>query len=302
MALDLNAMALFVHVVENKSFSETAKRIGVPISTVSRKVSELEKSLGIRLIERTTRKLRLTAIGQEYFSYCRRGLEEFEAGNLMVNDKQTEISGTIRFSAPPNLAEVLIAPMITAFQSSYKKVKIKVYITERNLDFIEDGVDIALRVGELADSNLIARELLNFRHLLVSSEKYLKQADELKTPEDLNNHNLITFGGWNSPFLLELKNKTKTHKIKVNEMFSINDYASILYVIEKGQGIAEIPSIVCDQQLKTGRIIEVLPEWQLPSTKLSIVYPSNKNLSRMGRLFIDYCVNYINEWNSSNYV
>ncbi|VAW93859.1 Transcriptional regulator, LysR family [hydrothermal vent metagenome] len=296
MTLDLNAMALFVHVVENKSFSETAKRVGIPISTVSRKISELEKSLGIRLLERTTRKLRLTEIGQEYFEYCRRGLEEFETGTLMINDKQAEISGTLRLSAPPNLGEALIVPIICAFQARYPKVKIKVFITERNLDFIKDGVDIALRVGDLDDSTLIARELIQYRHLLVSSKKYLTSAKVLNSPADLVSHLLITFGGWHAPSILKLSNQGETHKIKINEMLSINDYAGIIYAIEKGRGIAEIPSIVCDSLLKSGRVVEVLPNWHLPSTKLSVVYPSNKNIYRMARLFIDFCVEHIKDW------
>lgn len=296
MSPDLNAMALFVRVVENKSFSEAAKRVGIPISTVSRKVSELEKSLGIRLLERTTRKLRLTEIGKDYYEYCRRGLEEFEAGTLMINDKQSEVSGTLRFSAPPNLAEVLIAPMVCAFQAKYPRVKIKTFITERNLDLIEDGVDITLRVGDLDDSNLIAREIIQYRHLLVSTNKYLASATSLQHPKDLENHRLITFGAWHEQTVWKLYNRGRTQKIKVNEILNINDYTGILYAIEKNQGIAEIPSIICNSHIKSGRIVEVLPNWNLPNTKLSVVYPSNQNVSRIVRLFIDFCVQHVEEW------
>lgn len=296
MPLDLNAMALFVRVVENKSFSETAKRVGIPISTVSRKISELEKSLNIRLLERSTRKLRLTEIGQEYYEYCRRGLEEFETGTLMINDKQSEISGTLRLSAPPNLAQVLIAPMVCAFQTKYPKVNIKILISERNLDLIEDGVDVTLRVGELEDSSLIAQEIIQYRHILVSSTNYLNNSPKLKQPKDLVNHRIVTFSGWHAPTTWKLTNKNKTEKITMNCSLSINDYAGIIYAVEKGQGIAEIPSIICHSLIKSGRIVEILPNWHLPDTKLSIVYPSNRNISRMVRLFIDFCIQHVKEW------
>ena len=278
MTLDLNAMALFVHVVQNKSFSETAKRTGTPISTISRKVSELEKSLNIRLLERSTRSLRLTEIGQQYYEYCRRGLEEFESGTLMINDKQTELSGTLRFSAPPNLANVLIAPMVCAFQNEYPKVKIKILISE---------------------SNLIAHEIIQYRHLLVASKEYLKDTVNLKQPKDLNNHRIITFGGWHSDAIWKLKNKDKTEKFKANGVLSINDYAGIIYATEHSQGIAEIPAIICQDLIQSGRLVEVLPKWNLPNTKLSIVYPSNRNISRMVRLFIDFCIQYVTEWETT---
>jgi len=296
MSLDLNAMALFVRVVETKSFSEAAKRVGIPISTVSRKISELEKSLDIRLLERSTRKLRLTEIGQEYYEYCRRGLEEFEAGTLMINDKQSEVSGSLRLSAPPNLAQVLITPMVCAFQEKYPKVNIKILISERNLDLIEDGVDVTLRVGELKDSNLIAQEIMQYRHILVSSKGYLKTAPKLKHPEDLLNHRIVTFSEWYTPTTWKLTNKNKTEKIIVNSSLSINDYAGIIYAVEKGQGIAEIPSIICQSLIHSGKIVEILPSWHLPNTKLSIVYSSNRNISRIVRLFIDFCVPHVKEW------
>ena len=116
--IDKNAMALYVKVVENNSFSRAAEREGVPVSTVSRKISELEKALGVRLLERSTRRLRMTEIGQDYYERCRRGLEEFETANLMVIDQQAEVSGRLRLSVPPSLSDVVIIPLIEADRKS----------------------------------------------------------------------------------------------------------------------------------------------------------------------------------------
>lgn len=299
MSPDLNALALFVSVVENKSFSEAAKCLGIPISTISRKISELEKSIDVRLLERTTRNLRLTDIGQEYYEYCRRGLDEFETGTLMIHDKQSEISGTLRLSAPPNLANILIAPMVCAFQTEYPKVNIKVFISERNLDLIEDGIDVTLRVGELEDSNLIAREIIQYRHRLVASKDYLAASAKLKQPSDLIHHRIITFADWYTKKTWKLTNRGKTQTVSVNGSLSINDYAGIIYAVEHNQGIAEIPDIICHSHIKSGRLIEILPNWHLQNTKLSIVYPSNRNVSRMVRLFIDFCIQQVKEWHTA---
>ncbi|MBL1274633.1 MAG: LysR family transcriptional regulator [Ectothiorhodospiraceae bacterium] len=295
MTVDLNAMALFVKVVEYKSFSEASRRLDVPISTVSRKVSELEKELDVRLLERSTRNLRLTELGEEYYAYCRRGLEEIEAGTLLLNERQAEISGTLRLSVPPGLTDRLVVPLIILFQERYPAVKVKVLSTEREVDFIQDAVDLALRVGDLKDSNLVARPLIRYRHVLVSSPEYIKETSAPAHPDELTQHRLIIFGGWYSDAPLTLLKDGKPHTVSVEGVLSLNDYAGILMAVQAGQGIAEIPSIFCGEALHDGRLIEVMPEWRLHPTVLSAVYPSNRNISRIVRLFKDFCVEHVDE-------
>ncbi len=293
MSPDLNAMALFVKVVEHKSFSAASRRLGVPISTVSRKVSELEKTHGVRLLERSTRQLRLTELGQDYYAYCRRGLEEIESGTLMLNERQAEISGTLRLSVPPGLSDRLAVPLVSAFQTTYPAVTVRIMITERNVDFIQDAVDLALRVGELEDSSLIARPLICYRHVLVSSPAYLEKFGTPSHPRDLPAHRMMTFDGWFDDVPLKMINNGRVHTIRVKGVLALNDYAGILGATEAGQGIAEIPSIICGESLHDGRLVEVMPDWRFPPTTLSAVYPSNRNLSRIVRLFKDFCVEHI---------
>ncbi len=291
--MDLNAMALYARVVENKSFSETSRRLGVPVSTISRKVSDLEGELGVRLLERSTRKLRVTELGMAYYEYCRRGLEEFEAGLLLINDRQSEVSGTLRISIPPNLADVIITPLVCAFQTAYPKAIVKILVTERYVDLIEDGVDIAFRVGQLQDSSLVARRLLTFRHMLVASKKYLEINGEPQHPKELINHRLITFGGWQEVVRWDLYQKNRVEKISVNSALSINEMAGLQYAAEQDQGIANIPAIICANALQKNKLVEVMPEWKFATTNLSVIYPSNRNTSRMVKLFMDYCVKHI---------
>jgi len=303
MRPDLNAVALFVGVVEHKSFSEAAKRLAVPVSTVSRKVAELEKAVGIRLLERSTRQLRLTESGREYYEYCRRGLAEFAAGALKINDRQEEVSGTLRISAPPSIADVFLAPVIIAFQACYPGVSANVQMTERKVNLIEDAVDVALRVGPLDDSSLVARRLLGYRHILVASPGYLDTHGIPGQPEALYSHRLISFDGWHGTvfWVLTYKAGQKTGrnksvvKIKVNSVLSINDYAGIQHAVSTGCGIANMPALLCNKQLLNKQFIEVLPDWQLAPVVLSAVYPGNRNMMRTVRLFIDFLVEYMAE-------
>ncbi|NOX92215.1 MAG: LysR family transcriptional regulator [Gammaproteobacteria bacterium] len=303
MRPDLNAVALFVGVVEHRSFSEASKRLAVPISTVSRKVAELEKTMGIRLLERSTRQLRLTEPGREYYEYCRRGLAEFEAGALKINDRQEEVSGTLRISAPPSIADVLLAPVISAFQAHYPGVNANIHMTERKVNLIEDKVDIALRVGPLDDSSLMARRLLSYRHVLVASPEYLDANGMPGQPDALHSHRLISFDGWHEEVFWVLTNKAgkknqqqkNVAKIKVNSILSINDYAGIQHAACTGCGIANMPALLCSKQLRNKQLIEVLPGWRFAPVVLFAVYPGNRNIMRTVRLFIDFLVKYMAE-------
>jgi len=294
MKPDLNANALFVQVIECKSFTEASNRLGIPISTISRKVSELEKSLGIRLIERSTRRLRLTETGHEYLQYCRRGLDEFEAGVSMIDNRQSEVAGILRISIPPNIADVLVVPIICDYQKTYPKTITNVLVTERYVDLIEDRVDIALRVGELQDSTMVARSLLKYRHLLAASPEYLKEWGEPQCPEDLNTHRLLSFTGWQEQITWEFFKKQKAKKILVESYISINEISGLQYAAENHQGIANLPAILCTQALKQGKLVEVMKEWQFAPTTLSAIYPSKRNTSRLVKLFMDCCSNHLN--------
>jgi len=287
--IDKNAMALYVKVVENNSFSRAAERVGIPVSTVSRKISELEKALGVRLLERSTRRLRMTEIGQDYYERCRRGLEEFETANLMVSDQQAEVSGRLRLSVPPSISDVVIIPLIEAFQALYPNAIVNCLVTDRHVNHIEDGIDISLRVGDLKDSSLVARRLLRYRSVIVASPGYLKRAGAPSHPNELPLHGLVAFSRWDPAVTWVLENNGETHKVNVQPRIAINDYAGVQSAVINGLGISEIPSILCGPGLQDGRLVEIMPEWQFSPVTLSAVYPSNRNLSRLVRLFKDFC-------------
>lgn len=190
---DLNALIVFAKVVEANSFSEAARRLKMPISTVSRRVASLENQLGLRLLERSTRSLRLTDIGAEVLKHAQRGTELSEALNNMASQHSANVSGVLRLSAPPSISDSLLAPLIGEFQALHRDVRVQILITERMVDHIAEGVDLVFRLGTLKDSTLVARKLLTYRHQLLVSPTYKERRRMPKTPHDLLEHRLLAF-------------------------------------------------------------------------------------------------------------
>jgi len=296
--IDLNAMALFAKLVELQSFSKVAKQRAIPVSTLSRKIRGLERDLGVRLLERSTRKLRITDLGREYYVYCQRVAEESDSGNRMIGNRQLEVSGLLRLSVPPSLEKCLLVPLLAGFHARYPKVRIRIWVNQKKLDLIADGIDIALRVGNLHDSSLVARRLLVYRHVLVAAAGYLQREGVPQHPSDLHQHRLIAFCHGYDDIVWYFRRHGTTKKIRVEESISMSDFGGMQLAAQAELGITEVPSIICGDALARGDLVEVLPEWGFSpfnSSEVAIyaVYPSNHHLSQLVRVFKDYCIEYI---------
>src|ERR1700722_9542516 len=193
---DLNSLVIFAKVVEANGFSEAARRLQMPISTVSRRIADLEGQLGVRLLERSTRSLRLTDVGAEVLEHAQRSAEVSEAVDNVVSNVLSNVSGVLRLSAPPSISESLLVPLVGTFQDSYPNIRVQIFVTERFVDHIADAVDLVFRFGALKDSTLIARRILTYRHQLVASRAYLENCKRPKAPQDLLGHRLLAFSHW----------------------------------------------------------------------------------------------------------
>ena len=289
---DFNALMIFATVAKAKSFSEAARRLKMPLASVSRRVADLEGQLGVRLLERSTRNLRLTEVGAEVLEHAQRSLEICDAVDSIVSNHRDAVSGVLRVSAPPNISDSLLAPLLCAFRVSYPNVRVQALITERQVDHIADGVDLAFRVGVLKDASLVARKLLTYRHRLVASPAYLKKVDPPQNPGDLRSHPMITFS-YRKPetsFTFVHVNTKIQETVTFLPYLTMNDFAGLTPALLAGEGIGDLPPIVQPELVRDGRLVEVMPNWHFPTFDLSLVRLSNRLVPRPVRVFKEFAV------------
>lgn len=284
--MDLNEIMVFVKVARAGSFRKAASELGMPNSTVSAKVSSLEKRLGVTLLYRTTRSLSLTQIGETYFKACLKNIEGLKAAEEEVTLSQGEPQGVLKITAPSLLSSSVLPKVIAAYIEQFPKVKIDLLATDGVLDLIGQNIDIAIRAGKLEDSSLIAKKLGESYFSLFASPAYLKRHEKITHPKDLLKHSCIQFSPlgrdhWN--FI----NKTKTKvslalpgKLVLDELYTVKELTI------SGQGIALLPTFICIDEVKEKKLICVLPDWKSDVRNISFVYPAHKYVSPKVSSFI----------------
>jgi DNA-binding transcriptional LysR family regulator len=292
LSADLNSLVVFAHVVEANSFSGAARILKMPTSTVSRRVAELEDQLGMRLIERSTRRLRLTDPGLEVLEYARRMVELSDAVDSAASNLLSHVSGTLRLASPPSISDTLLAPIVGAFQEAYPDVRVHIFITDRIVDHLSEGVDITFRVGDLEDSSLVARRILKYRHRLVASPAYLNKHKAPKNPKDLLQHRLLAFSFWKPKcqWTFVHANGKDKETLTFQPYLSMNDYAGLATALLAGVGIGDLPPLVQPNLLGEGRLVEIMPKWKFRNFDLSLVHAGNRHVPRVVRAFNDFAV------------
>lgn len=278
--MDLNAAMIFVRVVRSGSFTEAARTLGLPKSTVSDKISELEKSLGVSLLIRTTRKLNLTEVGTEFFKKAETAVNSLLGAAEEASFSQKIPTGTLRITAPTSLAGSVISDAISEYKNKFPEVKIEIYFNDRYVDMVGDGFDIAVRAGLLNDSSLLAKRIGSNGLVLASSQKYLKNAPTLKQPSDLRLHKCIVYlserddvneTAWN----LLSKHGKKIRVQPIPNIFS-NSFREIGNLIMSGEGIALLPPTLFSKDFTEKKMIRVLPDWSTAESPTHLVYPPHK--------------------------
>lgn len=283
--MDLNEIAVYIQVVQSLSFSAAAKKLGMPNSTVSHKVSSLEQRLGVTLIQRTTRKLNITPAGHMYYKKCMQGLEAIQAAEMELASIQDEPSGLLRITAPVELGKSVLPGIISKYVGKYPKVRVELILGGRRMDLLSENVDLAIRVGNLADSTLIAKKIGSPHFAPYATPKYLKNRGIPLHPRDLRLHDSIIFtpAGIDEVKLVGPKgsfNAPVTSKIMVNDLDAVKD------LVMMGEGIGFMQSYFCGPEIKSGKLIRLLPDWRSEQTPVHFVYPAQRFVSPKLKAFM----------------
>jgi LysR family transcriptional regulator, regulator for bpeEF and oprC len=297
--LPVNEIQIFAAIVRLGSFIAAARALKVPKTTVSRKVEELENRLGVRLLQRTTRKMSLTEAGQAYFEHCERIITEIEEAEAAVGQLAASPRGVLRITAPYTLGAKYLAQFLPEFLRRYPDINVALDLRNERVDLVGQNVDLALRVGALDDSSYSSRALGTLHSVLVTGVRYAKEAGLPETLEDLAQHRVLALsqrdihGGraqWS--FVDAAPKKRRAGGVRTISLprmvLQANDPEPLLHAAIGGEGIAYLPELYVSAAMRSGLALHVLPEWRSEDTPLHAVYPSRRGLSPKVRAFIDF--------------
>lgn len=287
----LQEMAIFVKVVETGSFSETARQLGNTPSAISRAISRLERALGTRLLQRTTRKLRLSESGKQVYVYC---LEMVNAAQAVIDNSgkfNSEPHGTVRISVPKAVGHYLLHPHIPEFLERYPKVDVQMLLEDKLIDFIDDEIDLAIRITNEPSLGLKGRKLIEIDHVIVATAEYLEKNGMPQQPQDLKEHQCIYLGEQASDSKWKFQKENKTTSVSVKGRYSANHTGIRLDAALKHMGIASLPYFVARHSLETKALIQVLPDWYFKtyySGDAWLLYPPTRYLAPKIEVFIHF--------------
>jgi DNA-binding transcriptional LysR family regulator len=283
---NLDDVLVFVKVAQLESISRAARALGMPISTVSRRLSVLESALGISLLRRTTRRVTLTAPGREYFNQCKDPLTLLEEAERALTLGHKTPEGLLRISVPVILGQEPFLEFLSAFLKAQHRIRIDLSITNQFLDLVAENLDVAIRFGELEDSSVIATRIGGSVRYVVASSDYLTDRKLPIDPADLRLHECVMLNARNNEADWDLVNGRKKARIRVTGPISSRDFNSLNAFVSRGHGIGLLPSTYCDEPLASGALIRLLPKWTSPPIPIFAVYSSRKFLPLRLKVFL----------------
>lgn len=286
---DFDQIAAFLATVEHAGFTAAGTALNRDGSLVSRRVTALEKRLGVRLLERTTRRVALTEAGEAYYQRMRKAVQAVGEIDAEAVDAASAVRGTLRLSLPATFGRMWIAPILPAFLRQHPGLAIEARFEDRYVDLVAEGFDVAVRIGELADSRLIARKLARASRLLCASPDYLAERGMPVHPSDLANHDCIGFSRLASHPIWHLGDDGKTVAVRISGPLVTDDATSLIQAAVAGVGIAMVSDWLAGPELKSGRLVPVLSGHPVATTEgIYIVHPSAKLIPAKTRVFIDW--------------
>ncbi|MDH4260977.1 MAG: LysR family transcriptional regulator [Gammaproteobacteria bacterium] len=288
--MDLNAAQMFVSVVQAGSLSAAADRLGIPLPTLSRRVRELERQLKVQLLERSVRGTKLTDAGTRLYEHASRGIEALAEGEQAVMSDQARLKGRLRLSLPPTFEPWW--ELLATFQQRYPDIRVYVYTTERRVDLVEDGIDVALRVGTIAHETLVARHVLTYRHVLVASPLLVERLGLPETPDALHRFPCAAWGvGANANGTWRLGGLV----FEPNALLTTNDYAHLRSRALAGEVVTELPPFLAAKAIGDGRLVALLSDHPMPELQINLLYPSHRHPSAIVRAYLDFSQQQISE-------
>lgn len=284
----LEAMALFQRIAERGSLSAAGRDLDMPLATVSRKLSDLEAYLKTRLVTRTTRRLMLTDAGRDYLAACRQILEQVEEAELGAAGAHTAVKGRLTVAAPVAFGRLHVLPVITEFLALHPEVDVRLLQGDRNVNLLEEHVDVAVRVGVLPDSSLIAKPVAGIGRVVVASPAHLARHGEPQTPQDLALHPCVSFEALTSPERWRFEVAGQAVDVPVHSRLSVNTADAALAAAEAGVGITRVLSYQAAEAVASGRLKRVLQAFEPATVPVSLVFPGQGRLPMKTRAFLDF--------------
>lgn len=285
-------MITFARVVEANSFALAAKRLGVTTSVASKHIAKLETSLGARLLNRSTRKLSLTEAGQTFYAHCARLIEAVEASEQAIAQTQAELRGALKVSAPPSMVSIHIAPTLAEFRRRHPHLELEFDLSNRVVDFAEEGYDMALRVTRQPSAELVSRPLAPLNICVVAAPEYLRMQGTPLQPADLANHECLLFSLDDQPTEWEFRDGLgRPERVHVHGAFRSNVMEPLHKMALHGLGVAQLPSYMIGEDVRRGRLVQLLQGWNgYAGAAIHAVWPQHRRDSRKVRLFVDFLV------------
>lgn len=282
--MDLNSTALFVAAVQTGSLSAAAARLDVPLPTLSRRIRHLERELAVRLMERSARGIQPTDAGMRLYESASRGVELLAEAEEAVRSDQAQLKGRLRLSIPPAMEPWW--DLLRDFQAQYPDIRLAIYATERRVDLIQDGIDVALRVGAIGDESMVARPVASYRHVLVASPKLIARLGSPKSVEDLHR---FPCAAWASSPGAHSEWRLGEQTFKPTAVIATNDYQQLCRCALAGDALTELPPFLARQHLASRTLMAILTRHPLPDQTIQLLYPSHRHPSSLVRAYIDFC-------------
>jgi DNA-binding transcriptional LysR family regulator len=293
MSDGFGAIPIFVAVIEHGGFTNAAQVLGVSKSAVSKRIRQLEQHLGVKLLQRTTRKISLTEAGEHYFAHAKLAHSAAKDAEDAVTQLQGEPQGRLRINAPMSFGRLHLAPLIPKFLGLYPKINLDLVMDDKQIDLVSGGFDVAIRAGILPDSNLIARQLTPLHSVICASPSYIEKNGAPSMPHDLKHHNCLLYSYSSQLNSWTFKDQHQSCTVEINGNYQVNNSEALKEALLQGLGIARLPTFVAGPYIESGALIHLLPNYDMPKIAIYALFLERQYMPAKVRAFIDFSIKHL---------